>query len=160
MPTSLTTVPDVLLALIALGNTVLGSSGVTVLDGGPDEDNLPNEFLSIGWSRDEDESSVDGGLSDEGNYTSSESYAVHCILSVATGDQDSAAVVTRRARLASLFSVFGIALRADPMLSGTLTAGARAFLGNVSWIYGPALDGTYAEIEFDVNVTAYYLGMP
>lgn len=159
MPAALTTVPAVLLALVSLGTTTL--PGVQVDDGAPDTDNLIGEFLSIGWSRDEDEASVDGITSDEGNHSSSETYAVHCILSVATGDTGPGAVAARRARCAELFTAFGTALRADPQLGGTLVAGAAATLGSWSWIYGPSTDaGTYAEVEFDVNVTAGYLGMP
>ena len=157
MPAILTTVPAVLLALIQLGETTLPD--VTVYDGAPDVDNLPDEFLCIGWTRDEDESSVDGDTTDEGNHTSSETYSVHCILSVATGDTERAAIAARRTRVATLFGTFAAALRADPQLSGTLTAGASATLGSWSWIYGPGTEGTYAEVEFDVNVTAGHLGM-
>ena len=160
MPASLTTVPDVLLALVELGQVSLGAT-FAVIDGPPDIDNLPDEFLCIGFSRDEDESSVDGDQSDEGNYSSSEMYAVHCLMSVATGDVDASAVAARRARVAQLFTLFGTALRSDPSLGGTLTAGGRAEIGSISWIYGPSLQGgTYAEVEFDVNVQAGYLGMP
>ena len=161
MPATFTTVPDVLLALVTLGTATVGAAGATVYDGAPDVDNIPPEFLSIGWSRDEDDASVDGDLTDEGNRTGSESYAVHCILSVATGDNDPAAVSARRVRVAQLFALFGNALRADPALGGILGAGGRADLGSYSWIYGPTVDGgTYAEVEFDVGVSAYYLGMP
>jgi len=156
MPAALTTVPDVLLALVALGQATL--PGITVYDGPPDVDNLPGEFLCIGFSRDEDEAGVDGGTSDEGNSTASETYAVHCILSVATGDVEVGAVSRRRARAAELFGLFATALRADPHLGGILSGGATATLGSWSWIYGPSTDGTYAEVEFDVNVAAYYLG--
>jgi hypothetical protein len=157
MPTALTTVPAVLLALVQLGEATLPD--VRVYDGAPDVDNLPDEFLCIGWTRDEDESAVDGDTTDEGNYSSSETYTVHCILSVATGDVETGAVAARRARVAELFSTFTAALRADPQLAGTLVAGASATLGSWSWIYGPSTDGTYAEVEFDINVTAGYLGM-
>jgi len=157
MPTTLTTVPAALLALVALGQATL--SGVTVYDGPPDVDNLAGEFLCIGWSRDEDEAGVDGDTTDEGNGTSSETYAVHCLISVATGDVEVGAVSRRRARVAELFTTFATALRADATLGGTLTAGGMATLGTWSWVYGPATDGTYAEVEFDVNVAAVYLGM-
>lgn len=156
MPAALTTVPEVLLALVQLGQAVLPD--VHVYDGAPDVDNLPGEFLCIGWSRDVEEASVDGDTTDEGNRISSETYAVHCMLSVATGDTDTGAVVARRTRCAALFTVFGTALRANPYLGGVLTAGASATLGPFSWIYGPSEDGTYAEVEFDVNVSAGYLG--
>jgi len=158
MPAALTTVPQVLLALVALGQAAL--PGVTTYDGPPDVDNLPAEFLCIGWSRDEDEASVDGDTSDEGNGTASETYAVHCILSVATGDVEAGAIARRRARAVEMFTLFATALRADATLSGVLAAGAMATLGTWSWIYGPSTDGTYAEVEFDVNVTAEYLGLP
>lgn len=157
MPAALTTVPQVLLALVQLGQTVL--PGVEVFDGPPNVDPLPPEWMSIGWSRDEDEASVDGDTSDDGNHTSSESYSVRCIVSVATGDVETGAVAARRARVAALFGTFATALRADPQLGGTLVAGAAATLGTWSWIYGPSNDGTYAEVEFDVTVTAGYLGM-
>lgn len=157
MPAIVTTVPAVLLALVQLGKTALPD--VTVYDGAPDVDNLPDEFLCIGWSRDEDESSVDGDTTDEGNHTSSETYAVRCLISTATGDVETGAVAARRARVAELFGTFAAALRADPQLAGTLAAGASATLGTWSWIYGPGTEGTYAEVEFDVNVTAGYLGM-
>jgi hypothetical protein len=158
MPTSLTTVPDVLIALVALGQATL--PGLTVYDGAPDVDNLPGEFLCVGWSRDEDEASVDGDTADDGNGTSSETYAVHCLISVATGDVEVGAVSRRRTRCAELFTTFATALRADATLGGTLAGGATATLGTWSWVYGPATDGTYAEVEFDVNVAAGYLGMP
>lgn len=158
MPTLMTTVPVVLSALVTLGATAL--PGVQIYDGPNNEDNLPDEFLAVGYSRDEDESSVDGSLSDDGNYTASESYAVHCIISVATGDAHSSAVAERRTRCSALFGQFAMALRADPSLGGVLVAGAKATLGSFSWIYGPAAQGgTYAEVEFDVDVTASYLGM-
>lgn len=157
MPTEVTTVPAVLTALVQLGQTVL--SEVKVYDGAPDVDNEPDEFLCIGFSRDEDDASVDGVSSDEGNHTSSEAYAVHCILSVATGDVEDGAVAARRARCATLLGQFAAALRADPTLGQVLVAGARATLGAFSWIYGPtAAGGTYAEVEFDVGVQASYLG--
>ncbi|GLW32272.1 hypothetical protein [Actinoplanes regularis] len=159
MPAAVTTVPAVLLALVQLGQTAL--TGVTVFDGAPDTDNEPAEFLSIGFSRDEDDASVDGDTTDEGNHMSSETYAVHCILSVATGDSATGAVAERRARCAELFGALAAALRADPSLGGALTAGGRATLGPWSWVYGPSSQGgTYAEVEFDVNVSAGYLGMP
>lgn len=158
MPAALTTVPQVLLALTQLGQAVLPD--ITVFDGPPDVDNLPGEFLCIGWSRDEDEASVDGDTSDDGNRTSSEAYAVHCMLSVATGDTETGAIAARRARAAELFGLFATALRVDPQLAGVLVAGAAATLGSWSWIYGTSADGTYAEVEFDVTVTAGYLGMP
>lgn len=157
MPSTLTTVPTVLTALVALGQAAL--PGVTVFDGAPHVDNEPPQFLCVGFSRDEDESSVDGTTVDEGNYTASESYAVHCILSVATGDAHATAVAEVRAACAALWSTFATALRADPALGGALTGG-RATVGSFSWIYGPSLQGgTYAEVEFDVNVAAGYLGM-
>lgn len=158
MPSTLTTVPAVLTALVNLGQASL--PGVTVYDGAPNVDNEPPQFLCVGFSRDEDESSVDGATTDEGNYTSSESYAVHCILSVATGDAHPAAVAEVRTSCAALWSTFAAALRADPTLAGTLTGGGKATVGSFSWIYGPSLQGgTYAEVEFDVNVAAWYLGM-
>jgi hypothetical protein len=157
MPALVTTVPAVLSALYALGVTAL--PGVHVYDGPNNEENLPDEFLAVGYSRDEDESSVDGSLVDEGNNTSGESYSVHCILSVATGDADDSAVANRRTRCSALFSQFATALRADPSLGGTLVAGAKATLGSFAWIYGPSSQGgSYAEVEFDVDVTASYLG--
>lgn len=159
MPAILTTVPAVLAALVQLGQATLGAVGVTVYDGPPDVDNLPEEFLSIGFSRDEDDAAVDGTSSDDGNYISSEAYAVHCVLTVATGDVDVAAVTTRRARCAELFGLFATALRADPKLGGVLTAsGGTATLTSFSWIYGPSSDGSYAEVDFDVQVAANFLG--
>lgn len=157
MPAILTTVPQVLLALIQLGKTVLPD--ISVLDGPPDSDSPPPEFLSIGFSRDEDEAGVDGDTADEGNHVYSETYTVRCLISVATGDVDDGAVAARRARVAALFGTYATALRADPQLAGTLTAGGAAKLGRWSWIYGPASDGSYAEVDFDVNVAAGYLGM-
>lgn len=158
MPAILTTVPAVLTALVQLGQTVL--PGATVYDGAPNVDNEPDRFLCIGFSRDEQESSVDGTTVDEGNHTSSESYAVHCILSVATGDAHTTAVAEARAACAALWSTFAAALRADPTIGGALTAGGTATVGTFSWIYGPSSQGgTYAEVEFDVNVAAGYLGM-
>lgn len=157
MPVIATTVPAVLLALIELGQAVLPE--VPVFDGAPDTDNEPPEFLSIGWSRDEEDASLDGESTDQGNYLSSEAYAVHCILSVATGDVDPGAVAARRARAAHLFGIFASALRSAPTLGDVLTAGGRAVLGPWSWIYGPSSQGgTYAEVEFDVVVSADYLG--
>jgi hypothetical protein len=165
MPNVVTTVPAVLLALVQLGQTTLagqtgpGGDPVVVLDGPPDTDQPPPEFLSIGFSRDEEEGAVDGDTVDEGNYTSSESYSVHCIVSCATGDTHATAVAERRARCNTLWGLFTTGLRADPTLGGTLTGGGRAALGRWSWIYGPTTDGTVAEVEFDVAVTAGYLGM-
>jgi hypothetical protein len=157
MPAVLTTVPLVLNALVSLAGTAL--PGVQAYDGPNDEDNLPDEYIVIGYSRDEEDSSVDGGASDEGNGTASEGYSVHCIISTASGNTGNGAVAIQRARTAVLFGQFVTALRADPLLSGTLTAGARADIGDFSWIYGPSIAaGTYAEVEFDVNVAAYYLG--
>lgn len=159
MSATVTTVPAVLLALIQLGQAAL--PGVTVFDGAPDTDNEPGEFLSIGFSRDEEDASVDGDTADEGNHVTSEAYAVHCILSVATGDLEAGAVAARRARCAELFGAFAGALRADPALGGALAAGGRADLGSWSWVYGPtSAGGTYAEVEFDVNVAAGFLGLP
>jgi hypothetical protein len=157
MPPVLTTVPQVLSALVLLAETAL--PGITVYDGANDEDNLPSEYMAVGYSRDEEDASVDGGASDDGNNTASEGYSVHCIISVASGDTGPGTVAARRARAATLFGQFVSALRADPTLSSTLTAGARADIGDFAWIYGPSRDGgTYAEVEFDVNVVAYYLG--
>jgi hypothetical protein len=158
MPAVLTTVPLVLNALVSLAEAAL--PGVQVYDGPNDEDNLPAEYIAIGYSRDEEDSSVDGGASDDGNRTASEGYSVHCIISTASGDTGGTAVRDRRARTAALFGQFVSAVRADPTLGGTLVAGARADIGDFAWIYGPsAAGGTYAEVEFDVNVVAYYLGM-
>lgn len=157
MPADVTTVPAVLTALVALGATAL--PGVQVYDGPFDGDNLADEYLCVGFSRDEDESSVDGSAIDEGNLTNGETYSVHCILSVATGDMNDGAVAARRARCSALLSLFAGALRADPSLSGALVAGASATLGTFSWIYGQTVaGGSYAEVEFDVDVTASYLG--
>lgn len=157
MPAVLTTVPQVLTALVALGGSTL--TGVKVYDGAPDDGDLPDEFLCVGFSRDEDDASVDGTTTDDGNRIGNETYAVHCILSVATGDTGAGQVAARRTRCAALFGAFATALRADPTLGGVLVAGAAATLGTFSWIYGPAAQGgTYAEVEFDVNVAAYYLG--
>lgn len=159
MPAIVSTVPAVLSALCTLGASSL--PGVEIYDGPNNEDNLPDEYLAVGYSRDEDDSSVDGSLFDEGNNTSGESYSVHCILSVATGDADAGAVANRRTRCAVLFGQFATALRADPTLGGTLVAGAKATLGAFSWIYGPSVQGgSYAEVEFDIDVTASYLGAP
>lgn len=158
MPAIFTTVPGVLAALVQLGNTALAAQGVTVYDGAPDVDAVPDEFLCIGFSRNEEESSVDGSTTDDGNHISSESYSVHCTLSVATGDTGTGSVADRRTRCAELLALFGYALRNDPTLGQLLTAGARASLGGFSWNYGPAQDGSYAEVEFDVQVSAYYLG--
>ena len=158
MPALITTVPLVLTALVQLAETAL--PGVQVYDGPNDEDNLPDEYCAIGYSRDEEDSSVDGGASDDGNNSASESYSVHCIISVASGDTGPGSVAARRARCATLFGQLVTALRADPALAGTLTAGARADVGDFGWIYGPSAGGgTYAEVEFDINVSAYYLGM-
>lgn len=157
MPTTVTTVPDVLTALVSLGATALPD--VKVYDGPNDEDNLPDEYLAVGFSRDEDDASVDGAANGEGNNTNGETYAVHCIISVATGDVQDGAVADRRARCSVLFGQFAAALRASPSLGGVLVAGASASLGSFSWIYGPSSQGgSYAEVEFDVDVTASYLG--
>lgn len=157
MPAIVTTVPDVLTALVAMGTAAL--TDVMVYDGPNNEDNLPDEFLAVGYSRDEDDASVDGAAIDEGNRTNGEVYAVHCIISVATGDVHDGAVAERRARCSALFGQFAAALRASPSLGGVLTAGASATLGSFSWIYGPSSQGgSYAEVEFDVDVTASYLG--
>lgn len=157
MPAVLTTVPQVLSALVSLAGTAL--PGVQVFDGPNDTDSPPDEFIAIGFSRDEDDSSVDGGASDDGNNTASEGYSVHCIISTASGNTGPGAVAEQRARTATLFGQFVTALRAGPTLGNVLTAGARADIGDFSWIYGPSLAaGTYAEVEFDVNVVAYYLG--
>jgi hypothetical protein len=157
MPALLTTVPLVLNALVSLAESTL--PGVTVYDGPNDEDNLPAQYIAIGYSRDEDDAAVDGGASDDGNRTASEGYSVHCIISTASGDTGGTAVSDRRTATATLFSQFAAVVRADPQLAGTLTAGARADIGDFAWIYGPSRDGgTYAEVEFDVNVVAYYLG--
>ena len=160
MPMAMTTVPAVLSALVALGQAVLPA--VTVFDGAPDIDNLPDTFLSIGWSRDEDEPGVDGDLEDQGNYSASESYAVHCVLSVATGDTGGTAVADRRTEVMALWTAFGTALRADPSIGGALGPSiSRAVLGSFAWVYGQtAAGGTFAEIEFDIDVTAEYLGAP
>ena len=156
MPALLTTVPDVLTALTRLGQATV--PGVAVYDG-PPGDELPDEFLAVGFSRDEDEAAVDGSTADEGNGLSSESYDVHCILSCASGDAGPSAVADRRARAAQLWSAYASALRADPTLGGVLVAGARATVGAFSWIYGPSSQGgVYAEVEFDVTVSAGYLG--
>src|ERR1051326_491190 len=125
MPLTLTTVPAVLAALIDLGASVL-PAGVVTIDGTPDTDNLPTEFLAVGVSRDEDEPGVDGALSDEGNGTASETYTVRCVLSTATGDTGTQAVRDRRTRTAALFSTYAGAVRADPYLGGVLVAGGRA----------------------------------
>lgn len=160
MPAALTTVPAVLSALVALAETTLSGQQVIVFDGAPDVDNLPNEFLAVGFTRDEDEAAVDGSTDDIGNYASSESYSVHCILSCGSGNANTTAVADLRARCTALWTPFAGALRGDPTLGGVLTGGGRATLGPWSWIYGPSsLGGTYAEVEFDVNVTADYLGM-
>ncbi|MDR7278932.1 hypothetical protein [Catenuloplanes atrovinosus] len=159
MPAAFTTVPDVLLALVQLGQTVLPA--VHVYDGAPESETDEDEFLSVGFSRDEDDASVDGESVDAGNRTSAETYAVHCILSVATGDSGPAAVADRRARCAQLFGAYASAIRADPSLGGVLVAGARADVASFAWIYGPTQTaGTYAEVEFDIAVQASYLGMP
>jgi len=165
MPNVLTIVPTVLTALIQLAQTTMagqvGPTGeaVVVLDGPPNTESPPMEFLSIGFSRDEDDGAVDGDTTDEGNRTSSESYAVHCILSCATGDTHTTAVAERRARCAALWALFAAGLRADPSLGGVLTGGGAAVLSSWSWIYGPTTAGVVAEVEFDVSVSASYLGM-
>jgi hypothetical protein len=157
MPSVATTVPDVLVGLVNLAEMAL--PGVTIYDGAPLENPAPPEFLSIGFSRDEEDSSVDGDTFDTGNYTSSESYTVRCTLSVTAGDVDINAVSARRARCAELFGLFISALRGNPSL-GVLTAGGTATLGSWSWIYGPAEQGTtFAEVEFSVQVNVGYLGM-
>jgi hypothetical protein len=157
MPALVTTVPSVLSALVSLAGTA--APGVQVYDGPNDTENPPDEYIAIGYSRDEDDASVDGVTSDDGNYTNSEQYSVHCIISVASGNTGGTAVADVRARVATLFGQFVLALRNDPDLSGVLVAGARADVADFSWIYGPALQaGVYAEVEFDVNVVAYYLG--
>jgi hypothetical protein len=165
VPNVLTTVPAVLTALVQLGQTTLaGQTGpkgglVTVFDGPPNTDSPPDEFLSIGFSRDEDDGAVDGDTTDEGNHTSSETYSVHCILSCATGDTHTGAVAERRARCNTLWALFAAGLRADPTLGGVLVGGAQATLSSWSWIYGPTTGGVVSEVEFDVAVTAAWLGM-
>lgn len=159
MPTGATTVPAVLLALIALAGETFAGQDVTVYDGAPIDDPAPFDFLAIGFSRDEEDASVDGDSTDEGNHTSSETYAVHCILSCATGDTHTTAVAERRARCAELWALFAAALRADPTLDGALVGGGTAALSSFSWIYGPSVQGgVYAEVEFDIAVSAGWLG--
>lgn len=160
MPAVMTTVPAVLAALVTLGRAVL-PAGTEVYDGAPDVDNLAAQFLSVGWSRDEDEAGVDGDLEDQGNNSASEDYDVHCVLSVATGDTGGTAVADRRAEVMALWSGFGQAVRADPSLGGVLSPSSnRATIGSgFGWVYGQtAAGGTFAEITFDVSVHAEYLG--
>ncbi|AGL19502.1 hypothetical protein [Actinoplanes sp. N902-109] len=155
----LTTVPAVADALVLIGQTVFAGDDITVYDGAPDVDNLPDGFLAVGFTRDDDESGIDGSTTDDGNGLSSETYTVRCVLSVATGDTDRAAVAQRRARCAELYGRYAAAIRADPTLGGALQPGtAAATLGGWSWSYGPATKGSYADIEFVVAVTAEYLG--
>lgn len=158
MPLLATTVPAVVDALVQIGRTYL--TDVTTYDGPPDTDNLADEFFCVGFSRDEDEASVDGSAGRGENLMTSESYTVHCILSVATGDTDDAAVSARRARCAALFAVLAARIRDDPALGGALQADGTASIGDFSWIYGQTNQGggSYAEVEFDVVVTAGYLG--
>lgn len=158
MPAALTTVPAVLTALVQLAQTVVPSM-VDVYDGAPNTDAPADEYLAVGFSRDEDDASVDGDFTDQGNRTADETYLVRCLLSVATGDTEGTAVADRRARAAYLFGLFATAVRADPQLGGALTAGGTATVSAYSWIYGPAAQGgAYAEVEFDISVSAFYLG--
>jgi len=156
MPAITTTVPAVLNALVALASSVMPTS-VAVHDGPPTEPIAP-EYLSIGFSADDEVSAVSGSLRDEGNHISSESYNVRCQLSVMTGDMTVGAVIVQRARIASLFALYVAALRADPQLLGALVAGGRADLGQYAWTYGPTSGGTVATIDFDVTVMAGFLG--
>jgi hypothetical protein len=156
MPLTVTTVPAVVDALVQLATTHL--VGVTVFDGPYNSDDIPDEFFCVGFSRDEEDASVDGVASRTENLMTAETYAVHCILSVATGDTDRAAIAERRTRCGTLFALFAVKLRSDPQLAGALQADGTATITDFSWIYGPAETGSYAEIEFDVSVTAGYLG--
>jgi hypothetical protein len=159
MPDIATTVPAVLDGLVALATATM-PAGLVVRDGPAQEVDLDGDYLAIGHSQDEDEGSVDGLTTGQGNNLEEESYSVHCLLSVATGDVDEAAVRNRRVRAAELHALFARALRNDPTLGGVLpyAQGGEARMGRWSWIFGPSADGTFAAVAFDVDVTVPYLG--
>ena len=159
MPAASTTVPDAVTALLAVCTAALAGTGVEVIDGAPNADTPPDEFLSVGFSRDDEDAPVEGTTTDEGNYSSSEQYRIRCLLSTARGDTAAGAVAQARARCAHLHGLVAAAIRINPTLGGALTNGGRADVGGWSWLYGPTVDGVVAEVEFDVIVNAYYLGM-
>lgn len=153
----MSTVPAVLLALVNLGRSSLPSD-VVVFDGPPTAP-LPDRYLSVGYSPDEDAAAVDGRIpvSDSGMGFYNESYVVRCQLSVGTGDMTADATAAVRVDVANLLAAFNAALAADPMLGGVLTGGSRAAMGRYLWVYGPVLDGTAATVEFDVDVDVTFL---
>lgn len=160
MPDIATTVPAVLDGLVAMATAAM-PAGVVVRDGPAQDTDLDGDYLAIGHSESEDEGGVDGVTTGMENYLEAESYSVHCLLSVATGDVDAAAVRNRRLRVAELYGLLARALRADPTLGGVLphAQGGEARMGRWSWIFGPSADGgTSASIAFDVDVSAPWLG--
>ena len=158
MPNVVTTVPAVLTKLVQLGTATLAAQNITAWLGPAPAGEL-GDYLSIGFSRDEDEAGVDGTTTDDGNRISSESYTVHCLLSLATGDVDPAAVAALLARADTAWTAWAGALRGDPTLGGVLTAGGMAVAGSWSWVFGPSAEGgVYAEVDHDVEVSAGYLG--
>ena len=128
--------------------------GVKVKDGPPTRDDLPSDYVAIGYAEDEDASAVEGSRvdSDWGNGIKEETFNVRCQISSFTGDQMERTLKLRRDRVTTLYGVLLSVVEGDSSLGGLIVGYGRAYVTEFSWRQEPYEDGTQVAAVFDIVV--------
>lgn len=116
----------------------------------------PRTFVVVGYSEDEDQSSVQGQTQRYGGEgTPQEDYAISCYISTLDGDSDD--LRSKLAETAAVYDIVTGAVRADRTLKGAIQLPGLAELGAFSWSLEQYEDGASAYVEFEIQITSAVL---
>lgn len=135
---------------------VVPKPDVTVYFGPMPITDPPRTYVVVGYSEDEDQSSVQGQTQRFGGEgTPQEDYGIACYVSTWDGDGDD--MRSKLTETAAVYDIVTAAVRADRTLKGAIQPPGLAELGAFSWSLEQYEDGASAYVEFEIRVTSAVL---
>jgi hypothetical protein len=116
----------------------------------------PRTFVVVGYSEDEDQSSIEGNTDRFGGEgTPMEDYTIACFVSTWDGDSDD--LRQKLLDTAAVYDLVTAAVRADRTLGGSIKPPGLTEIGGFSWVLDQLEDGAVCQVEFQIRVTSAVL---
>lgn len=129
---------------------------VTVYFGPEPVTDTPRTYVVVGYSEDENESSIQGNTERYGGEgTPMEEYTIACYVSTWDGDSDD--LRQKLTDTAAVYNILTAAIRADRSLAGAVQPPGLAELGGFAWVLDQSEDGAICQVNFDIRVTSAVL---
>ena len=129
---------------------------VTVYYGPMPVTDPPRTFVVVGYSEDEDQSSVSGNTERYGGEgTPAEEYTIACYVSTWDGDSDD--LRPKLTESAAVYNILTAAVRADRTLNGAIQSPGLAEIGRFSWVMDQLEDGAVVQVAFEIRIVAAVL---